>query len=59
MPTDSRQGSDGGIEVTPEMIEVGITALVEWEDSDNPWPRDAVIKIYRSMRAMEATYKAG
>jgi len=48
---------DVGIEITPKMIEAGITALVSWEDSDDPWPKDAVISIYRAMKALDPSYK--
>jgi len=41
---DSRQ-ADTDVEITPAMIEAGVNALVDWEDSSNPHAADCVRSI--------------
>jgi hypothetical protein len=44
---DAEEAPDGEIEITPEMIEAGVTAYCEFESDDPPeWVASAV---YRAM----------
>ncbi len=38
-----------GVEITREMIEVGIKAFCAWDDGDNPFEGEMVCSVYRAM----------
>ena len=46
MEQDSRQAD---IEITPEMVEAGVAAFIQWENSDVPHLRAAIEAVYRAM----------
>jgi hypothetical protein len=41
------------VEITPEMVEVGVRVFEEWEDSEDASIRNLVTTIYREMRERE------
>ena len=46
------QKRQAGVEITPEMIEAGFYALLDY-DRDDAYSREAVEQVYRAMRKLE------
>ena len=49
---DSSRQADAEIEITPEMLKAGQSALSAWETSNDPYSANAVRSIYLAMRRL-------
>lgn len=53
--------AEAEIEITPEMIEAGSRVAAEFDPRRDSWKdrEETVIELYRAMRAVEGSHRAG